>query len=147
MHMRFQRFPNAYIKLHFFSLMNFLWPDMPWIHICIQYVFYTTSHCEKSWKKEESTLLTSLFNVDPSSPLDFFGLIKRISTHAHFRISSNWLDFRDPHNFNESSSSGSNVTIQLFSAILLFPVSISQMEWKKFWMSVFGFTLGIKYEL
>lgn len=52
--------------------------------------------------------------------------------HTHFRISSKWLDFRELHNFSGSSSAGSKVAIQLFSAILLSPVSISQMEWKKF---------------
>lgn len=106
--------------------MNFLWPDRSWM----------SSAAIPSWKIMEEGRVNTRHKFIQCwsllSPLDFFGLKKATCAHAHFRISSKWLHFRELHSFNGSSSASSKVTTQLFSAILLFPVSISQMEWKKF---------------
>lgn len=114
-------------SLHLFSLMNFLWPVMSWM----------PSAAIQSWKTMEKRRVYTSHKFIQCwsllSPLDFFGLNKtHVCAHTHFRISSKWLDFRELHSFSGSSSAGSKVAIQLFSAILLSPVSISQMEWKKF---------------
>lgn len=129
-------------SLHLFSLMNFLWPVMSWM----------PSAAIQSWKTMEKRRVYTSHKFIQCwsllSPLDFFGLKKPtcVLTHTSESVPSDW-------------TSGSCIVLvdllvlavkwqtsySLQFSFPLFPL----VKWneKNFSMSVFGFTLGIKYGL
>lgn len=131
MHARLQRFPKVYTPL-FFLVPTWIFCGQIYYE-CLQLL----SYFERPWKKGESTLLMSLFKLDPSYLQQSLFWLKKthikavhVCSHIHFGISSKWLDFRDLHSFSASFSAGNKVATQLFSASFLSPVSASQIFWK-----------------